>query len=154
MTTKRTGIVTLFIHLVVVAMFLQAAYAAENDNESIGDDIVVVVSRLNPVRDLTRTQVEDIFLGRTQQFPNGQRAVPIDQAERSTIRERFNEEVLARTSAQVRSHWSRILFTGRGQPPRSVTSSEEVLRVLATQVQGIGYIERRLVDDSVVVVFE
>lgn len=154
MTEKLTGIVTFFIRFVVVAALLQTAYAAENDNESLEDDIVVVVSRLNPVQSLTRSQVEDIFLGRTQQFPDGQRAVPIDQAERSDTRERFNLEILDRTSAQVRAHWSRILFTGRGRPPRSVVSSQEVLRVLATEAQGISYMERRFVDDSVVVVFE
>lgn len=154
MTEKLTGIVTFFIRFVVVAVLLQTAYAAENDNESLEDDIVVVVSRLNTVQSLTRSQVEDIFLGRTQQFPDGQRAVPIDQAERSDTRERFNLEILDRTSAQVRAHWSRILFTGRGRPPRSVVSSKEVLRVLATEAQGISYMERRFVDDSVVVVFE
>lgn len=158
MRAQLTGIVTLLKTLlkgfIVAAMLLQTTHATENDNESIEDDIVVVVSRLNPVQSLTRTQVEDIFLGRTQQFPDGQRAVPIDQAERSDTRDRFNLEILDRTSAQVRSHWSRILFTGRGRPPRSVVSSAEVLRVLATEAQGISYMERRFVDDSVVVVFE
>lgn len=150
----------LFMLLVapVVAMFAQSAFAADDrtgaDNESLNDDIVVIVSSLNAVKALTHDNVEDIFLGRVQQFPNMQRAVPIEPAEGSAVRERFNMEVLGRTSAQVRTHWSRILFTGRGRPPRSVASNEDMLHAVAADVHAIGYIERRFVDDSVVVVFE
>ncbi|MDO8272306.1 MAG: phosphate ABC transporter substrate-binding protein [Gammaproteobacteria bacterium] len=142
----------------LVAMFTQSAFAADNrtgnDNESLEDDIVVIVSSLSTVKALARDHVEDIFLGRMQQFPNEQRAVPIDQAEGSAVRERFNMEVLGRTSVQVRTLWSRILFTGRGRPPRSVASNEDMLHAVAADVHALGYIERRFVDDSVVVVFE
>ena len=156
---KKVG--SLFRLLAVIALssaVMHAVFAADNppgnDNESLGDDIVVIVSSLNSVKTLTRDHVEDIFLGRMQQFPNEQRALPIDQAEGSAVRERFNMEVLGRTSAQVRTHWSRILFTGRGRPPRSVASSEDMLQAVAADVHAIGYIERRFVNGSVVVVFE
>ncbi|MDO8291184.1 MAG: hypothetical protein Q7T44_18380 [Parvibaculum sp.] len=142
----------------VLPAFAQSAFAADgrtgNDNASLNDDIVVIVSSLNSVKTLTRDHVEDIFLGRMQQFPNEQRAVPIDQAEGLAVREHFNMEMLGRTSAQVRAHWSRILFTGRGRPPRSVASNEDMLHAVAADTHAIGYIERRFVDDSVVVVFE
>ncbi|MDO9319375.1 MAG: phosphate ABC transporter substrate-binding protein [Gammaproteobacteria bacterium] len=142
----------------LVAVFAQSAFAADArtgaSNEALNDDIVVIVSSLNTVKALTRVRVEDIFLGRMQQFPNGQRAVPIDQAEGSAVRGRFNKGVLGHTSVQVRIHWSRILFTGRGRPPRSVASNEDMLQAVAADVHAIGYIERRFVNDSVAVVFE
>lgn len=142
----------------LVAMFAQSAFAADNRtgtaNESLNDDIVVIVSSLSAVKALTRSHVEAIFLGRMQQFPNGHSAVPIDQAEDSAVREHFNLGVLGRTAAQMRIYWSRILFTGRGRPPRSVASNEDMLQAVAADVQAIGYIERRFVNDSVVVVFE
>jgi len=138
---------------IVLVSSVASASAADNEGAS-PNDIVVVVSRQNPLQSLTKEQLESIFLGRTQQFPTGQRAVPVDQVEGSTVRERFYIEILDRTSAQVRSYWSRILFTGRGHPPRSVASSEEVLRILATDAQAIGYIERRFVNDAVTVVLE
>ena len=160
---KKVGSLLRLVAVIALSFALSSAvmhavFAADNppgnDNESLGDDIVVIVSSLNSVKTLTRDHVEDIFLGRMQQFPNEQRALPIDQAEGSAVRERFNMEVLGRTSAQVRTHWSRILFTGRGRPPRSVASSEDMLQAVATDVHAIGYIERRFVNGSVVVVFE
>lgn len=146
------------IQVASLSAFAQSAVAADartgDDNESLDDDIVVIVSSLNIVKTLTHDDVEAIFLGRVQQFPNEQRALPIDHAEGSAVRERFNMEVLGRTSAQVRTSWSRILFTGRGRPPRSVASSEDMLQAVASDVHAIGYIERRFVNASVVVVFE
>lgn len=142
------------ISFALVHPALAANNPSGDDNESLGDDIVVIVSSLNSVKTLTRDHVEDIFLGRMQQFPNEQRALPIDQAEGSAVRERFNMEVLGRTSAQVRTHWARILFTGRGRPPRSVASNEDMLQAIAADVHAIGYIQRRFVNGSVVVVFE
>lgn len=118
------------------------------------EDMVVVVSRASTVQILTRQQVEDIFLGRTMTFPNGQRVVPVDQAEGSDTRGRFYNEVLGRTTAQIRAHWSSLVFTGRGRPPRSVGSGQEVMQIVANDPQALGYIKRSLVTEAVRVVLE
>ena len=49
----------------------------------------------------------------------------------------------------MKSHWSKILFTGRGQPPRMVPNSAEVKKVLAANPFAIGYIEDTEIDPSV-----
>jgi hypothetical protein len=46
-------------------------------------DVVPVVSAKSQVQELSKNQVIDIFLGRANRFPNGEPAVPIDQAEGS-----------------------------------------------------------------------
>ena len=54
-----------------------------------GADIVTVVAADNPVDTLTRSEVSNIFLGKTRQFPNGRPALPIDQPEASPARTAF-----------------------------------------------------------------
>jgi len=93
--------------------------------------------------------VTDIFLGKINRFPNGALAVPIDQAEGSPAREEFYVLYAGKSSAQVMSYWAKIIFTGRGQPPKAVASSIEVRKLLAANPQAIGYIERSAVDSSV-----
>jgi hypothetical protein len=44
-------------------------------------DVVAVVSSRSTVVSLSKNQLVDIFLGRAARFPNGDQAVPIDQAE-------------------------------------------------------------------------
>jgi ABC-type phosphate transport system substrate-binding protein len=115
-------------------------------------DVVPVVSAKSPVHEMSKNQVVDIFLGRTNRFPNGEPAVPIDQAEGSEVRDLFYLQFANRSAAQLKAYWSKIVFTGKGEPPREVSPSERVKRVLAENPHFIGYIERTEVDANVKVV--
>ena len=112
-------------------------------------DQVAVVSAKSPVTTLTKDQVADIFLGKASRFPDGSQAVPIDQAEGSAARDEFYLKFAGKSPAQVKAHWSKIIFTGRGQPPREVSSSIEVKKRVVDNPNAIGYIERAMVDGSV-----
>jgi ABC-type phosphate transport system substrate-binding protein len=116
---------------------------------SVTADVVAVVSSTSTIVSLSNAQVTDIFLGKVNRFPNGTLAVPIDQAEGSPAREEFYVTFAGKSPAQVKSLWAKIIFTGRGQPPRSVSNSIKVRKLLAANPQAIGYIERSSVDSSV-----
>jgi ABC-type phosphate transport system substrate-binding protein len=110
---------------------------------------VAVVSAKSRVTALTRDQVADIFLGKTSRFPDGSQAVPIDQIEGSAARDEFYLKFAGKSPAQVKAYWSKIIFTGRGQPPREVSSGLEEKKRVVENPNAIGYIERSLVDGSV-----
>lgn len=67
-------------------------------------DMVAVVSAASPVTTLSRAQVTDIFLGKGTRFPNGELAVPIDQAHGSQAREEFYVIHAGKSSAQIMSY--------------------------------------------------
>jgi ABC-type phosphate transport system substrate-binding protein len=117
-------------------------------------DMVAVVSSKNPLTSLTKSQVADIFLGKTARFPDGTLAVPIDQEEGSAARDEFYAAFAGKSPAQIKSHWTKIIFTGRGQPPMAASGSAEVRRLLAKNPQAISYIERSAVDSSVKVLIQ
>ena len=112
-------------------------------------EVVAVVSSRCPETALGKNQVADIFLGRASRFPDGNEAVPIDQAESSAARDAFYAAFTGKSPAQVKAHWSKIIFTGRGQPPREVSNGIEVKKFVVRNPHAIGYIDRKLVDDSV-----
>lgn len=112
-------------------------------------DVVPVVSAKSAVTSLNAGQVADIFLGKTARFPDGSQAVPIDLDEDSPQRERFYAQYTGKSPAQVKAHWSKLVFTGRGQPPRQVGSSVEARKVIADNPNAIGYIDSSQVDSSV-----
>jgi len=112
-------------------------------------EVVAVVSAKSQVTTLSKGQLADIFLGRVSRFPDGVRAVPIDQAEGSVVRDEFYAKVAGKSPAQVKAYWSKIIFTGRGQPPRAVTSSREMKERIRENPAAIGYIDATLADDSV-----
>jgi ABC-type phosphate transport system substrate-binding protein len=112
-------------------------------------DVVAVVSAKSGISTLSRAQLADIFLGKTSRFPNGSQAMPIDQAEGSPARDEFYLKFAGKSPAQVKAHWSKIIFTGRGQPPHEVSSDIEVTKRIAADPSVIGYVEQSLVDDRV-----
>jgi ABC-type phosphate transport system substrate-binding protein len=118
----------------------------------VNADVVPVVSSKSSITTLSKAQVIDIFLGRRTRFPDGSLAVPIDQTEGSVAREQFYSRIADMSPAQVKAFWSKIIFTGRGQPPVAVATSLDAKKALAANPNAISYIDESLVDSSVRVV--
>ena len=117
-------------------------------------DVVPIVSSTSAITTLSKTQVTDIFLGKVSRFPDGTQAIPIDQAEGSPARDEFYATYAGKSPAQIKSHWAKIIFTGRGQPPKTVVSDSDVKILVAANPQAISYIERSAVDSSVHVLLQ
>lgn len=115
-------------------------------------DSVVVVSAKSSVGNLTSDQVGQLFLSKTGSFPNGEAAVPIDQAD-GPAKDSFYSKVTGKDAAQLRAYWSQLIFTGKAKPPKSVADSNEVKKLISANPNMIGYIDKGGVDASVKVVF-
>jgi ABC-type phosphate transport system substrate-binding protein len=115
-------------------------------------DVVPVVSSRSAITTLSKSQIVDIFLGRRTRFPDGTVAVPIDQTEGSAVRDQFYSSIADMSAAQLKAFWSKIIFTGRGQPPLAVPTSLEAKKALAANPSAISYIDSSQVDDGVRVV--
>jgi hypothetical protein len=134
------------VGLAIVALTLGLSISA------VSADVVAVMSSKSPITTLSKNQVMDIFLGKRARFPDGSLAVPIDQAEGSVARAEFYSRFSDMSPAQVKAFWSKLIFTGRGQPPKVVANSVEAkIRVIA-DLQAISYIDQSLVDSDVKVV--
>jgi len=108
---------------------------------SAAADLVVIA---NPaVGPLTKDQVADLYLGKSQAF------TPVDQAEGSAAYAEFYKKATGRDVAQVKSTWSRIVFTGKGQAPKQLPDSAAVKKAVAADPKGVGYIEKSALDATV-----
>ena len=116
--------------------------------------VVVVMSSKSDVDSLSRAQVSQIFLAKTDALPNGRVAKPIDQAEGSAVRNEFYDKVADKNAAQMKAYWSQLTFTGKAQPPRKVSGDAAVKAALAENPAAVGYISDGAVDGSVKVVFK
>lgn len=128
---------------------IMAALLLHLNAEAAGAEIVAVVSADNPLTSLSRIELINIFLGKTAGFPDGARAEPIDQAVGAAAHEAFYAEFAGKSPAQIKGHWSKMVFTGRGRPPRALKDGEAVKQWVAKDLNAIGYLDESLVDDSV-----
>jgi len=112
-------------------------------------EVVVIVSADAPVATLSAAQVSDIFLGKSASFPNGAMAVPIDQADGSAVRQEFYAKATGKSPQLLKAYWSKLIFTGQGEPPREATGSAAIKKLVAKNPNFIGYVDKNAVDASV-----
>jgi ABC-type phosphate transport system substrate-binding protein len=112
-------------------------------------ELVVIVSAKSPVSALRPEQVADIFLAQTGRFPDGAPAVALDLPVGSPLRNEFYNTVAAKSPAMMKAYWTKMVFTGRGQPPRELAGSAAVRKMVAENPAMIGYIDRAALDASV-----
>lgn len=117
-------------------------------------EIAVIVSASNANSALDQDTISRVFLGKTSTFPDGSQAIPVDQNEGSASREAFNDKVLGKSSSQLKAYWSRLIFTGKGTPPKESGSDADIKNLVAKNPNLIGYVDSSVVDSSVKVVFK
>ncbi|WP_430460191.1 phosphate ABC transporter substrate-binding protein [Thalassolituus sp. LLYu03] len=117
-------------------------------------EIAVIVAAGNANGALDQDTISRIFLGKTANFPDGSQAIPIDQNEGSAVRESFNDKVLGKSSSQLKAYWSRLIFTGKGTPPKESGADADIKALVAKNPNLVGYVDASAVDASVKVVFK
>ncbi|WP_020654896.1 hypothetical protein [Massilia niastensis] len=132
-----------------IRLLLAAAAIGLAATANASAELVVIVSARNPVQVLSGDQVAAIFLGQAGHFPDGGVAVALDQRLGSPQRDQFYRQVTGKTPALLKAHWSKMVFTGRGQPPREAADNGAVRRMVAGNASMIGYIDRSALDASV-----
>jgi ABC-type phosphate transport system substrate-binding protein len=116
-------------------------------------DVVVIGNPAGP-DSMEANQLRDLFTGRSNQLPGGQVAVPLDMNAGSPLREEFHTKVTGRSQAQLNAFWAQQVFTGKGNPPRTVDSVSAMKSTVAATPGAIGYIDAKDVDGSVKVILK
>jgi ABC-type phosphate transport system substrate-binding protein len=111
-------------------------------------DIYVVTHPSNS-NTLDKDFVARLFLGKAKQFPDGTSAIPLSQIETAAATPEFNEKVLGRNSRQLKAYWSQLVFTGKGTPAKEVNTDAEVIALVKSNPNLIGYVAAAPSDGSV-----
>lgn len=114
-------------------------------------EVAVIVNPANADA-ITKDDIQKIYLAKTKTFPGGKTAIPVDQAEGSPVRVEFVTKVIEKDEAQMKSYWSRLIFTGKGVPPKVAANDAEVKDMVARNPDVIGFIDAAAADATVKVV--
>lgn len=118
---------------------------------SIASAEVAVIVHPSNDSSIDKTNIERIYTGKEKSFSNGKKALPISQSA-GTVLDEFNQKALNKSSGQLKAYWSKLVFTGKGTPPKAVANDAEVLASVAANPDTIGFIDASKVNDSVKVV--
>jgi ABC-type phosphate transport system substrate-binding protein len=114
-------------------------------------EVVLVVHPSNDAA-LSKKAVQRIFLGKEKKFSNGKEVLPVNQIPSSVARSSFDTDTLGRSSTQIAAYWSKLVFTGKGIPPKELDNDAAVIAIVADNQNAIGYVNSASISDAVKVI--
>lgn len=63
-------------------------------------------------------------------YPSGKAIEVFSLSDNSDIASDFKEKALNKSNSQYKSYWSKLIFTGKGKPPRQIKSEDEMINVI------------------------
>jgi hypothetical protein len=114
---------------------------------------VAVAGASSPLAAASSADVVKVFLGKKKNL-GGVTAIPVDQDEGTAARGDFYTSIVKKSESQLKSYWSRLIFTGKGQAPQVVGGDGDIKNMVANNPNIIGYIDESQVDTTVKVIFK
>jgi ABC-type phosphate transport system substrate-binding protein len=87
-----------------------------------------------------RDFLRDAYLKKSNEWGNGEAIHPIDLASKFRERDRFTEQVIRKTPAQLRTYWNQQIFSGKGVPPPEADAVDDVIDYVVSTKGAIGYV--------------
>lgn len=89
---------------------------------------------------LDKDSIQRIYLGKTRAFPGGGEAVAISMKEGTAAEGEFTKSVLGKSPKQLKAYWAKMVFTGKGTPPRQIDSAAEMVNLISANPNLIGFV--------------
>ncbi|MDX1802999.1 MAG: hypothetical protein R3292_02885 [Alcanivorax sp.] len=101
--------------------------------------IVIVTSPHSALSQVKQSQLRQLYL-RGSQHLGEQKVLALDLPDNSALRDRFYQQAVGKSASQVKTFWARMIFTGRGVPPRQVGGVSDMINTLRHQPDTLGYL--------------
>lgn len=104
------------------------------------EEIVMIVNEQNSVNEISLAQVQNYFLKRTREWPNGQVVRFFDRREGSDERKIFLRDMLKKSSREVELYWiGQKLYSGN-TAPLQVSTDSMMVSMISRFPGAIGYV--------------
>ena len=130
------------VFAVVLSSILLAAPA-------LSAEVVVIAHPSVPVKTMTSAELLDVYMGDVKEWQDGSPIIVLDLKPKSAVKEAFYT-YLGKSSSRMKSIWMKNMLSGEGRPPEAHESGEKILEKVMSTPGAIGYIDRSLVNGSVV----
>lgn len=101
---------------------------------------------------LSKTKLAQIYLGKMKNYSNGKTIKAVDLPKNSAAHKKFYKSVVKKSDSAMNRHWSKLKFTGKGKPPKTLDTARDVIKWVANTEGAIGYIDGKYLNKSVKVV--
>jgi len=102
-------------------------------------EVVVIANPDVPGGEIDAGQIERIYLGKLSRWSDGTDITPV-MLKSGAVHEEFVNDYLERPVHRFVTYWRQMVFTGKGVPPRSFSSEEDLRDFVAVTPGSVGYV--------------
>jgi ABC-type phosphate transport system substrate-binding protein len=117
-------------------------------NACLASEVILVVHKDNRLTGITRRAAELIFLSRKTEWNQGEHIHVVVNND-PEVYGAFCRDILLKSPLQYLIYRKKMLFTGSGIPPLTMSSDAEVKAFIAATNDSIGFIRRDSLDSRV-----
>ena len=101
---------------------------------------MVIIGHPTNTNSVSIEELQRLYTGKSSSFADGESVLPLNLSDANALRTRFDEKALGRSSSQIKAYWSKLVFTGKGTPPKEVTTEDEMIKLVSSNPSLLGYV--------------
>lgn len=113
--------------------------------------VKVVANKGLGLESVSRSELQQIFLGKVVTWSNGKKAVPVT-LKGGAVHDEFLKTHMGKSPSQYDTFWKQAIFTGTGRPPKALGSDADVVKFVSSTEGAVGYISAESPYSGVVVI--
>tara|TARA_B100002003_G_scaffold119110_1_gene109790 strand:+ start:3853 stop:4278 length:426 start_codon:yes stop_codon:yes gene_type:complete len=118
--------------LLFICLLVNSLVVSAKSNEHV----IVVTHRDSSINSISKSQLRNLFMGNLA-LPD---ITPIALSPGEMGRSIFNIRVIGLTESRIQAYWAQMRFSGRQQRPETASSINELILMIASSTNTIGYL--------------
>lgn len=106
-------------------------------------DLVVVTAKTNKLTSISRNDLKLAFLGKLKKWPDGGDKINLVLAKKGETVDELLSTIVDMNSGTFKRHWQKMVFTGKGKPPKRVTGDEAVTEYIDENNDYVGVVNSK-----------
>ena len=140
-------ILTCLTVLPLILFCLQPVCAADDSD----GNIVVIVNNNAPEKDLSKERIKQIYTGKVTLWSSNETII-LCVLKDDEIHNAFLKQYVQRNATQFKNTWRQMIFTGKGEKPKSFDSIEKLIQFISDNRLAVGYITDKAIDPNVKII--
>lgn len=112
---------------------------------------IIAIGGSEAPESIDRASLTKIFMGKKKRWGGGAKVQAVT-LKRGAELDIFLKRFLGKSNSEFTTYWKRMIFTGRGKPPKSFRSQEELVDFIKEHPGAVGFIDSETPHEGIKVI--
>ena len=103
---------------------------------------VVIVNSSNSVSEISAKDLKNIYRLKKTNWGGGSAIRPVNLKSGNNVRAEFSQKILGKSPKEMESYYLKRALSGKGQPPKTVETEQDVIKYVSSEKGAIGYVSQ------------